>query len=74
MNYCPCCSASLLRHIRLSGIYWFCPRCYQEMPNLAALIHDRELNCAFQIALAQELLSGLVCEWSSNVATKMAAA
>ncbi|PSB00771.1 hypothetical protein C7B64_21820 [Merismopedia glauca CCAP 1448/3] len=29
---CPCCSYTLLRHIRLSGLYWRCSHCYQEMP------------------------------------------
>jgi hypothetical protein len=31
---CPCCSYVLLRHVRLSGIYWRCSHCYQEMPVL----------------------------------------
>ncbi|NJN86608.1 MAG: hypothetical protein HC881_10225 [Leptolyngbyaceae cyanobacterium SL_7_1] len=34
MNICPCCSASLLRHARHNRVYWFCPHCWQEMPNL----------------------------------------
>lgn len=29
---CPCCSYTLLRHIRLGGLYWRCSHCYQEMP------------------------------------------
>jgi ribosomal protein L37AE/L43A len=29
---CLCCSNSLVRHIRLGGIYWRCSHCYQEMP------------------------------------------
>ncbi len=33
MNNCPCCSSILLRHIRHSQIYWYCPHCKQEMPN-----------------------------------------
>ena len=32
MNYCPCCSDTLLKHIRHSEIYWFCRTCWQEMP------------------------------------------
>jgi|GEM_PF-2681916 len=28
---CPCCSDTLLRHIRLGGIYWRCSHCHQEM-------------------------------------------
>ncbi len=31
--FCPCCASLLLRHVRASGLYWFCPHCYQEMPN-----------------------------------------
>ncbi|HEY9904278.1 MAG TPA: hypothetical protein V6D43_17895 [Candidatus Sericytochromatia bacterium] len=34
MTSCPCCSNQLLRHIRHQQIYWFCPSCWQEMPNL----------------------------------------
>lgn len=34
MSDCPCCNGNLLRHIRNSGVYWFCPTCWQEMPNL----------------------------------------
>ncbi|MFB2836064.1 hypothetical protein [Floridanema evergladense] len=30
---CPCCSNTLLRHIRSTGVYWFCGHFYQEMPN-----------------------------------------
>jgi hypothetical protein len=37
MNTCPCCSEQLLRHIRQNSIYWFCPRCKQEMPALELL-------------------------------------
>lgn len=29
---CPCCSNTLLRHIRAKEIYWFCRHCYLEMP------------------------------------------
>ncbi|WP_460208058.1 hypothetical protein [Scytonema sp. NUACC21] len=32
MNYCPCCSHQLLRHIRSNEIYWFCRSCWQDMP------------------------------------------
>ena len=34
MNPCPCCSGELLRHVRPEGMYWFCLRCRQEMPDL----------------------------------------
>jgi predicted amidophosphoribosyltransferase len=36
MNECPCCSEQLLRHARHGGVYWFCPHCWEEMPNLDA--------------------------------------
>lgn len=41
MNTCPCCSTQLLRHARHSGVYWFCPYCWQEMPDLEAMISRR---------------------------------
>ncbi|HHP7243315.1 MAG TPA: hypothetical protein ACFE0H_01370 [Elainellaceae cyanobacterium] len=31
---CPFCSGTLLRHISRNSVYWFCPKCWQEMPNL----------------------------------------
>lgn len=31
-HICPCCSYSLLRHIRSGRIYWRCSHCSQEMP------------------------------------------
>jgi ribosomal protein L37AE/L43A len=33
-NSCPCCSSSLLRHVRHTGVYWFCQSCRQEVPPL----------------------------------------
>ncbi|PSB24140.1 hypothetical protein C7B82_28250 [Stenomitos frigidus ULC18] len=32
MNACPCCSNSMLRHVRHHEVYWFCRSCWQEMP------------------------------------------
>ncbi|MBA2749020.1 MAG: hypothetical protein H0U45_09840 [Tatlockia sp.] len=32
---CPCCGNPLLRHVRQSGVYWFCTSCWQEVPILA---------------------------------------
>lgn len=32
MNYCPCCSYVLSRHIRGGEIHWFCRHCWQDMP------------------------------------------
>ncbi|AFZ17390.1 hypothetical protein Mic7113_1514 [Allocoleopsis franciscana PCC 7113] len=29
---CPCCSDTLLRHMRFGGLYWRCSSCHQEMP------------------------------------------
>ncbi len=31
-HICLCCSNTLLRHIRLGGLYWRCSHCYEEMP------------------------------------------
>jgi ribosomal protein L37AE/L43A len=32
---CPCCSNSLLRHVRQGKLYWFCTSCWQEVPLFA---------------------------------------
>jgi ribosomal protein L37AE/L43A len=34
MNTCPCCSERLIRQIRAGQTYWFCHRCWQDMPAL----------------------------------------
>ncbi|MFM2062867.1 MAG: hypothetical protein RLZZ507_2537 [Cyanobacteriota bacterium] len=48
MNYCPCCSDLLLKHIRNSQSYWFCRSCWQEMPvinkNLSSSLVKAILN------------------------------
>lgn len=41
MNTCPCCSAQLLRHARQNSVYWFCPDCWQEMPDLSEMVLAR---------------------------------
>ncbi|HEY9703114.1 MAG TPA: hypothetical protein V6C58_11745 [Allocoleopsis sp.] len=34
MTNCPCCSQTMLRHIRHNHVYWFCRNCWSEMPLL----------------------------------------
>ncbi|WP_157867349.1 YgiT-type zinc finger protein [Gloeothece citriformis] len=34
MRFCPICSGKTLRHIRHNQIYWYCPHCHQEVPDL----------------------------------------
>ncbi len=50
---CPCCSYPLLRHIRSTGMYWYCTHCHQEMPV--------GLSCPFEIDLS--FTSPLIEEW-----------
>ena len=38
MHTCPCCSESLLLHVRHNTIYWYCSHCRQEMPNLESIL------------------------------------
>lgn len=47
MNYCPCCSGLLLQHIRPSGLAWFCPHCWQDMP-----VFNLENPCSLEKAFA----------------------
>lgn len=44
MSYCICCHHSLLRHIRHSDVYWFCPNCWQEMPDLNTTMNQDVLD------------------------------
>ena len=34
MNQCLCCRDRLIKHLNQTRMYWFCPSCYQEMPNV----------------------------------------
>ncbi|WRH66740.1 MAG: hypothetical protein RSE13_24980 [Planktothrix sp. GU0601_MAG3] len=38
ISTCPCCSDTLVRHIRSREVYWFCRHCYQEMPDYDSLL------------------------------------
>jgi len=38
MSHCLCCHNTLLRHIRQSQVYWYCPNCHQEMPQATATL------------------------------------
>jgi hypothetical protein len=49
VDSCPCCSYPLLRHIRPSGIYWYCLHCHQEMPNFSLGL---ELNAVAPLDLS----------------------
>ncbi|WP_341999008.1 hypothetical protein [Chlorogloeopsis sp. ULAP02] len=46
MSDCPCCNRKLLQHIRSSGVYWFCPDCRQEMPDMSSIVHAKRLSSA----------------------------
>ncbi len=41
MHTCPCCSTTLLRHVRHNTIYWYCPHCREEMPDLESMVFSR---------------------------------
>ena len=44
MNNCICCHDHLLRHINQHRVYWFCPSCHQEMPNIDKYTLDHHLK------------------------------
>ncbi|AFY49093.1 hypothetical protein Nos7524_3296 [Nostoc sp. PCC 7524] len=54
MSDCPCCNEKLLQHIRSSRIYWFCPNCRQEMPNMSSVVHSYCLSSTFLSATTRE--------------------
>ncbi|MEO1402880.1 MAG: hypothetical protein AAFV72_16755 [Cyanobacteria bacterium J06635_1] len=50
---CSLCSDNLLRHIRHSQMYWFCPSCRQEMPEEK---RQPELSAAFSAVNKKDTL------------------
>lgn len=56
---CPCCSNQLLRQVRHRGLYWFCPNCWQEMPDLPALLANTN----------RHFLQQLGCKRNRNTST-----
>jgi hypothetical protein len=42
MSVCPCCSHILVRQVSGHKIYWFCPVCWQPMPNFSELLKSNE--------------------------------
>ncbi|MGD1917461.1 MAG: hypothetical protein ACFCAD_00420 [Pleurocapsa sp.] len=39
---CPCCSNQLLHHFGKHREYWFCRQCWQEMPDIDRITHQRD--------------------------------
>jgi predicted amidophosphoribosyltransferase len=57
MHTCPCCSETLLRHARHNHIYWFCPHCWQEMPDLESVVlASTQAPCATQHVPALKMI------------------
>jgi ribosomal protein L37AE/L43A len=38
MNRCPCCDQTLTQEFRQKRLTWYCRHCWQEMPNLEAML------------------------------------
>lgn len=57
---CPCCAQPMVNHVHRSRVYWFCPHCHQEMPDLVNVMmtkrqHDRaqaEARCLSTLTLS----------------------
>ncbi len=56
---CPCCSNKLIHHISNHRDYWFCRRCWQEMPriNLNMIQSKADLESNQNINLVQSDLA-----------------
>lgn len=58
---CPCCSNKLIHHLSHHHDYWFCRRCWQEMPVINSKTsktgehsqRDRQINIAAQSSLVK---------------------
>ena len=59
MSQCPCCSNILLKHWKQNKIFWYCPACRQEMPNLdlVAMVssHQQTNNVVLEHLIARKL-------------------
>lgn len=53
---CPCCSYTLLRHIRAGGVYWFCSHCHQEMPNFFNSLSQKILSILLEFQFKEKSL------------------
>ncbi len=60
MNRCPCCSETLLRHTRHGTVYWFCTRCWQEMPDLAMGLEQKQIRKLTLSITQRELVDATV--------------
>ena len=49
LTTCPCCSSLMLRHVGNHRNYWFCRRCWSEMPNISEI--KTTSSCARQSQL-----------------------
>lgn len=57
MHTCPCCSTTLLRHVRHNSIYWYCPHCREEMPDLESMLLSRSQlsqSCGGWLGLSEQ--------------------
>lgn len=57
MSDCPCCSHTMLRHIRSNQVYWFCRNCWQEMPNIEQKRSRSLLNLSITLGIREPTLS-----------------
>ena len=64
MSLCPCCSYSLVRQIKAGKVYWFCPHCWQAMPNFeerSKIVHYcqnlEEINLETKTLLKKKVFS-----------------
>jgi hypothetical protein len=76
MPLCPCCSDSLLHHIRGAENYWFCRSCWQEMPvltqhRIAAVPEPILANLAKKIALSEHRFSSSNLEKPNPLQAKL---
>lgn len=55
MSYCLCCNSSLLRHIRHSEVYLYCPDCRQEMPETDSDV-VRQAYSVLNVAMSKPLM------------------
>lgn len=54
---CPCCSNTLLRHVRQGSVYWFCSDCRMEIPDIESVINKPKQKQKTESANANNVFS-----------------
>ncbi|WP_144864203.1 hypothetical protein [Hyella patelloides] len=56
VSTCPCCSSPMLHHFCNHREYWFCRKCWEEMPDLSDIKEKNQFSEKRVVNLSANLL------------------